>query len=265
MDPLTSFGAMMGLQGISSIFGAISEAKARSEARKAAKANAKGQIGVLTAQTKGQIAALNANFQSQRDVITAESAAGVEKELYEAGIHDTNAAFARILAKDALARGDYETFFNYQQAGLARGTVRAQIAGTGVDVNRGSAVDLQRDIMLGADLDALAIRQQSQREAYGQELAAYDEGQQAAVSRQTAASIQRVAGVNIAAKAKVRDVTRTGLKETQAANIKAINEASEAGMGFSPFEAGLSTALLGGSEFASKWYMSAPAKYGGIR
>jgi hypothetical protein len=143
--------------------------------------------------------------------------------------------------------------------------VRAQIAGTGVDVNRGSAVDLQRDVMLGADLDALAIRQQSQREAYGHDIEAYDQAQQAVMSRQTAASTRRVAGVNIAGLQNQRDVTRKGYLDTKAANIKAIKESLDAGQGFSPLEAGLSTALLGGSEFASKWYMNAPAKYGGIQ
>ena len=98
-----------------------------------------------------------------------------------------------------------------------------------MDVNRGSAVDLQRDVMLGADLDALAIRQQSQREAYGKEIEAYDEGQQAAINRQTAASARRIAGVNIAGLQKVRDVTRKGRLSTKAANIKAIEENLDAG------------------------------------
>jgi hypothetical protein len=247
---------MLGMAAVSTIAGTISAAKAASDARKAVKANAKGQIGVLTAKTSAQIAALQADYTAERDVISTASEASAQANLYEAGIHDTNAAFARIAAKDALARGDYETFFAYQQAGQARGTVRTQIAGTGVDVNRGSAVDLQRDVMLGADLDALAIRQQSEREAYGANLEAYDQEQQGVVSRQTAASTRKVAGVNLAGLKNRKVVTTKGLKDTQAANIKAIKESADASMGFSPFEAGLSTALGGGAEFASKWYMS---------
>jgi hypothetical protein len=248
-----------GFAGAGILASAFFAAKSASEARKGIKARAKADIGVLTAQTKAQIEALNANYQAERDVTRASSEASAQAALYEAGIHDTNAAFARIAAKDALARGDYETFFSYQQAGLARGTVRAQIAGTGVDVNRGSAVDLQRDVMLGADLDALAIRQQAQREAYGEELQGYDQQQQAAMARQTAASTRKVTAINLAGLAKRRDVTRKGLKDTQAANIEAIRESARAGMGFSPMQAALSTALTKGAEYGSQWYMSHPS------
>jgi hypothetical protein len=250
-------GAIFGaIAGVGTIASAIGAAKSASDARKAVKAKAKGDIGVLTASTKAQIEALNANYQAERDVTYASSEASAQAALYEAGIHDTNAAFARIAAKDALARGDYESFFSYQQAGLARGTVRAQIAGTGVDVNRGSAVDLQRDTMLAADLDALAIRQQSQREAYGEELQGYDQQQQAAVARQTAASTRAVTKINLAGLLKRRDVTRKGFKSTEAANIEAIRESARAGMGFSPMQAALSTALTQGAQYGAQWYMS---------
>jgi hypothetical protein len=110
--------------------------------------------------------------------------------------------------------------------------------------------------MLGADLDALAIRQQSQREAYGEELQGYDQQQQAAMARQTAASTRAVTKVNLAGLLKRRDVTRKGLKSTEAANIKAIKESAEAGMGISPLGAGLSTALQAGAQYGSQWYMS---------
>jgi hypothetical protein len=251
-----------GFAGAGILASAFFAAESAKEARKGIKARAKADIGVLTAQTKAQIEALNANYQAERDVTYASSEASAQAALYEAGIHDTNAAFARIAAKDALARGDYETFFNYQQAGLARGTVRAQLAGTGVDVNRGSAVDLQRDVMLGADLDALAIRQQAQREAYGEELQGYDQQQQAAMARQTAASTRAVTKVNLAGLLKRRDVTRKGFKDTQAANLEAIRESARAGMGFSPMQAALSTALTQGAQYGSQWYMS-NRSYGG--
>lgn len=85
----------------------------------------------------------------------------------EAGRLEYNARIADLQAEDALLRGtEEEQRFRSTVRGLI-GSQRAGFAGQGVDIARGSAVDVQADAAYLGELDALTIRSNAQREAWG--------------------------------------------------------------------------------------------------
>jgi len=87
---------------------------------------------------------------------------------------DYNAAVAETQAKDAVARGQLE---EQRFRGQVRGTIGAQRAGAAadnIDVGFGSAVDVQADAAYLGELDALTIRSNAAREAWGYKVEATD-------------------------------------------------------------------------------------------
>jgi len=116
-------------------------------------------IGSMAYSAYTQIRAGNAQARAgeqQRDV--AES---------QAELADYNAQVAEIQAKDAIERGaEQESNFRMGVRGMV-GKQRAQIAAGNIDVHYGSAVDLQADTAFMGELDALTIRNNAAREAWG--------------------------------------------------------------------------------------------------
>lgn len=86
---------------------------------------------------------------------------------YEGQLADTNAALAQQQGADAIARGNEAA--NRSQLGTRQliGAQRAALAGSGVDVGSGSAADLQADAAGMGALDALTLKNNAAREAYG--------------------------------------------------------------------------------------------------
>ena len=125
----------------------------------------------------------------------------------EAELSDYNASIAELQASDALARGrEEENRFRERVEGTI-GSARAGAAAQGIDVGFGSAVDVQKDARFLGELDALTIRTNAGREAWGYKVEAEDlrrrstiqrkEGVEAAAagrSRQTAARVSSVGG-----------------------------------------------------------------------
>lgn len=117
----------------------------------------------------------------------AGQAAGNEAD-YNAAVNDQNATYADTQAADALARGNQGAQRAEGQAAQLRGSQRAAAGAGGLDVNAGSSVDVQQsDSALGA-FDALTIRNNAMREAYGYNV----EAQQ----YRSGAAYDRVAGQN---------------------------------------------------------------------
>lgn len=109
----------------------------------------------------------------------------------EAALSDWNAQVADLQAKDATARGaDEEARFRSSVKGMI-GSQRAGIAASNIDVGFGSAVDVQANTAYQGELDALTIKTNAAREAWGYSMSAEDLRQRAA--------IQRKEGVNQAA------------------------------------------------------------------
>src|SRR5688572_21516346 len=108
--------------------------------------------GGTALQVYGQIKSGNAAKRAATE--------GRDLELY-------NAQVAEESAKDATARGQDEAA---KQAAMTRGVIgsqRAGFAGQNVDVNQGSAVDVQADAAYLGELDRQTILNNAAREALG--------------------------------------------------------------------------------------------------
>lgn len=241
------------IPGFGQAYGGYEDAKAQ---KKAIKAQAEAKVGVISADTTASLKAIAADSEAQQKVIQTDARAKSEAALYEAGIEDQNAAVARLLGQDALARGRLDEDALRRQSSQAQGTVRSQIASTGVDVNRGSAVELQRDVIVATDLDALAIEQNAAREKWGQDLEAYDAEQRGALKRKEAQSVADVAAANIEGIKNTSKVKSEGIQKVADANIKGIKDVADKNAGaIDPITSGLSAWISSGTDFAAKWFM----------
>lgn len=133
-------------------------------------------------QAKGQLDAGNA---AKRAGEKGQAAADSTAELM-----DFNASVADLQAQDAVDRGaEDEARFRTQVRG-AIGAQRVGFAAANIDVGFGSAVDVQADAALLGELDALTIRTNAGREAWGYKVQATDLRKRGEITRRE--------GVNIA-------------------------------------------------------------------
>lgn len=119
----------------------------------------------------------------------AERVGEIEQQAAEdqAKIYEFNAAVAEMQAEDAVKRGhDEESRFRAGVRGLI-GSQRAAFAASNVDVGFGSALDVQADAAYLGELDALTIRNNAAREAWGFKIEAEDSRRRAAITRRTGA------------------------------------------------------------------------------
>ncbi len=132
--------------------------------------NAQQRIGDLNSQTILQTSEENATLIEQGSELNAQS-------------HDFNASALDKQAADAVAIGqEQENLFRTQIEGVI-GSQRTSYAGQNVDVNDGSAGEVQQDTAKQSELDALTIRLNAQREAWGYSQQATSERMQAASTR----------------------------------------------------------------------------------
>lgn len=101
----------------------------------------------------------------------------------QADLTEYNADVAGLQAADAIARGaEEENRYRTQVRGII-GSQRAAFAGNNVDVGFGSAVDVQADAAFLGELDALTIRTNAAREAWGYNVQGEDLRRGAAIAR----------------------------------------------------------------------------------
>ncbi len=130
--------------------------------------------------TAGILTAVNTGLQfiGQQRQAGAVDAQGK----YEAMIDRQNAGLADQQAADAIQRGQIEE--GRQRLGTKQeiGATRASIAGQGVDVGSGSALDVQGSEAGLGEMDALTIRNNAAREAWGYNTQAAQDRQAALMS-----------------------------------------------------------------------------------
>ena len=134
------------------------------------------------------IASIGLQAYGQHKAAKAQEAAGQaakKSSESQAGLADYNAQVAELQAQDAVERGKEEEGKFRSQVRGAVGQQRAGIAANGVDVGFGSAVDVQADAAYLGELDALTIRNNAAREAWGYKVEAYDSRQRAKIARET--------------------------------------------------------------------------------
>ena len=117
---------------------------------------------------------------------SAKKAGEAERRAAEASadLAEYNAAVADLQATDAVARGaEDESRFRTTVRGLI-GSQRAGLAAGNVDVGWGSAADVQADAAFLGELDALTIRTNAAREAWGYQVQAEDLRKRATIARE---------------------------------------------------------------------------------
>ncbi len=78
-----------------------------------------------------------------------------------------NARVQEIMAADALSRGEADEASQRRITKSQLGKQRARFAASGAEVNTGSAAQIQADTAEFGELDALRIRNNAEREAFG--------------------------------------------------------------------------------------------------
>jgi len=86
---------------------------------------------------------------------------------YESSVYNQNADIADMQAHDAIARGREAELRQGMQTKQLVGSQRAALAASGIDPNVGSSAEIQADTNLLGTLDALTIRNNAAREAWG--------------------------------------------------------------------------------------------------
>jgi hypothetical protein len=117
---------------------------------------------------------------------TAFSAVSQRKQgQYSQQLQNINAGFADVQAEDAVARGAEQEQRFRTQIKQQIGTARASYASQNVDVGVGTPVDVQASIAYMGELDALTIRNNAAREAWGYKVEAYNHRMQGTLDRYT--------------------------------------------------------------------------------
>lgn len=91
----------------------------------------------------------------------------VRRGRYEQSVANTNAALAEMQADDAERRGGLAALRHQGETRTLIGAQRAAGAASGVDLSSGSIADLQAEAAFLGELDALTIRNNAAREAWG--------------------------------------------------------------------------------------------------
>ena len=102
-------------------------------------------------------------FQSR----ALKSQAEFQRQQYE-----TNSLLSELQASDAIRRGDKEAAAAHRAGEQMIGAQRAALAANNVDVNFGSARDIQEDTFEIAEKDKRTIKNNAWREAWGYKMAA---------------------------------------------------------------------------------------------
>ena len=89
-------------------------------------------------------------------------------------LYDRNAKIAEMQATDATNRGAIDEKKARQLTEQVIGSQRVSLAAQGVDINRGSALDIQANAAYLGELDALTIRNNAVKEAWGYRVQAQD-------------------------------------------------------------------------------------------
>lgn len=98
---------------------------------------------------------------------------------FNSGMLKQNAGLKDQAANDTIAAGNTSADWQRVRTGQAIGTQRSAQAANGIDVNSGSAAQLQDDTAMIGELDALTIANNAAREAYGYRVQAQQDRQNA--------------------------------------------------------------------------------------
>ncbi len=105
---------------------------------------------------------------------------------YNAAVQQNNAAVAKQNATFAGQEGAANAANEQQKTRAAIGSIRASQAANGIDVNKGSAVDVRSSAAELGELNAITIRSNAARQAYGFQTQASSDMAQSKLDKQEA-------------------------------------------------------------------------------
>lgn len=117
-----------------------------------------GTIATAASAVGGVVGAVGAYQQSQ----AASNAAK-----YNAQVSTQNATLAQRNASISAQSGEAQVGMQQQKTRATLGAIKANQAASGLDVNSGSAVDVRSSASELGELDALTVRSNAMREAFG--------------------------------------------------------------------------------------------------
>jgi hypothetical protein len=136
----------------------------------------------MTALAVASVAASTAGAYTQ-------SKAQKQQAKYQAAVARNNAIVAERAATDARERGEKEELNFRKQLSQLKGKQRAAFSGSGVVVDEDSPLDVLAETAELGEIDALTIRNNAEREAYGFENQARNFENSAVASDATASNI----------------------------------------------------------------------------
>ncbi|MFM0614531.1 hypothetical protein PQR37_10800 [Paraburkholderia nemoris] len=115
---------------------------------------------------------------------------------YQAQVAKNNQTIATQYAAQATADGENQVAAKQQQTAQMIGGERAAMAANGIDLDSGSALRIQSDTAKLGQLDALTIKNNAARAAYGYQLQGLSYGQQASLDESSAANAVSAGNLN---------------------------------------------------------------------
>lgn len=112
--------------------------------------------GLFAAQTGLTVADTYLNYQAERS-----------KSKYEQTVRNANASTLRLQAEDAISRGSEAASGVRRGAASVRGQQATGYAGQGVDVGSGTAATIQAESSAVGEIDAINVKNNAWREAWG--------------------------------------------------------------------------------------------------
>ena len=120
---------------------------------------------------------------------------------FQEAMAEQNAAYKEAAAQDAEKRGAVDADRYRRQVGQLIGTQRTGFAANGIDVNSGTAAEIQDDTAAFGEFDALTIANNAAREAWGYRVGAQNDlmnGRMAQSNARSAATGSILGGVGSA-------------------------------------------------------------------
>lgn len=135
----------------------------------------------------------------------SQSKAQKSEGAFQSSVFESNARMADAQAEDAIFRGDQDAARQRENVKKLIGAQRASEGAQGIEVNSGSALDVQADTAGQGAVDELTIKNNAWREAFGYRVQANDLRTQSQFTKLSAANKSRntilTAGMNIASDA----------------------------------------------------------------
>lgn len=131
----------------------------------------------------------------------SQSKAQKSEGAYQSSVLNANARLADAQAEDAIFRGDQDAARSRENVKKIIGSQRASMGAQGIEVNDGSALDVQADTAGQGAIDELTIKNNAYREAWGYRVQANDLRTQAEFTKLSSSNKSKntilTAGMNI--------------------------------------------------------------------